>query len=57
MNREMAMEWLKSSESDLETVEEIIDNANLTHIAAFHAQQCVEKTNEAPRPLGRLEFH
>ncbi len=52
MNREMAMEWLKSSASDLETIEEIMDNENLTHIAAFHAQQSVEKTIKA-----LLEFY
>lgn len=52
MNREMAKEWLKSAASDLETIEEIIDNGNLTHIAAFHSQQCVEKTIKAI-----LEFH
>lgn len=40
-------EWLKSSESDLDTIEEIIDNETLTHIVAFHCQQCIEKTFKA----------
>ncbi len=47
MNREMAKEWLKSAKSDLETIEEIIENSNLTHIVAFHSQQCVEKSIKA----------
>jgi HEPN domain-containing protein len=47
MNREMAIEWLKSAESDIETIEEIIENGNLTHIVAFHSQQCVEKSIKA----------
>jgi len=40
-------EWLKSSESDLHTIEEIIDNEMLTHIVAFHCQQCIEKAFKA----------
>jgi len=44
MNRQMAQEWLKSAVGDLQTIEEIIDNEHLTHIVAFHSQQCVEKS-------------
>ena len=47
MNREMAREWLNSASGDLETIGEIIDNSNLTHIAAFHSQQCIEKSIKA----------
>jgi HEPN domain-containing protein len=47
MNREMANEWLRSASGDLETIEAIIDNSNLTHIVAFHSQQCVEKSIKA----------
>lgn len=39
----LALEWLKSAEGDLITIEETIKNPVLTHIVAFHAQQCVEK--------------
>ncbi|MCD6273990.1 MAG: HEPN domain-containing protein [Deltaproteobacteria bacterium] len=35
---------LKSAVGDLQTIEEIIDNEHLTHITAFHSQQCVEKS-------------
>ena len=44
MNREMAKEWLNSASGDVETIGEIIDNSNLTHIVAFHSQQCIEKS-------------
>lgn len=43
----MAQEWLRSAQGDLETIEEIRDNNNLTHVAAFHAQQCIEKSLKA----------
>lgn len=52
MNHEMAKEWLNSASGDLETIEEIIDNNNLTHIVAFHSQQCIEKSIKAV-----LEFY
>ena len=45
--RAFTMEWLKASRDDLLTIEEIIDNPHLTHIVAFHAQQCVEKSMKA----------
>jgi HEPN domain-containing protein len=47
MNREMAKEWLASAASDLETMEAIVANENLTHVVAFHAQQAVEKSLKA----------
>ena len=47
MNRELAGEWLKSAASDLETIDAILENENLTHVVAFHAQQCVEKALKA----------
>ena len=40
-------DWLRSASTDLETIDEIIDNVNLTAIVAFHAQQCVEKCLKA----------
>jgi len=45
--RVFTKEWLKASRDDLLTIEEIIDNPHLTHIVAFHAQQCVEKSMKA----------
>ena len=47
MNHQMAQEWLKSAVADLQTIEEIINNEHLTHIVAFHSQQCVEKSIKA----------
>ena len=47
MNRELAGERLKSAASDLETIDAILENENLTHVVAFHAQQCVEKALKA----------
>jgi HEPN domain-containing protein len=40
-------EWLKSAESDIETIDEIIDNPHLTHVVAFHSHQCIEKCFKA----------
>ena len=40
-------DWLRSAGTDIETIDEIIDNVNLTAIVAFHAQQCVEKCLKA----------
>jgi len=40
---EPTKEWLARADDDLETIKEIIDNAELTNIAAFHAQQAIEK--------------
>ncbi len=40
-------EWLKSAKSDLDTIEEIMSNDQLTHVVAFHSQQCIEKTFKA----------
>jgi HEPN domain-containing protein len=40
-------EWLKSAKDDLDTIVEILDNESLTHIVAFHSQQCVEKSFKA----------
>lgn len=45
--RAFTREWLKAASDDLLTIQEIMDNVLLTHIVAFHAQQCVEKTFKA----------
>ena len=43
----MSKEWLNAAYQDILTIEEIIDNDLLTNIAAFHAQQAVEKSFKA----------
>ena len=37
-------EWLNSAGSDLQLIQEIIEIESLTHLAAFHAQQVIEKS-------------
>ena len=44
---ELTKEWLARANDDLETIKEIIDNPELTNIAAFHAQQAIEKSLKA----------
>lgn len=39
----LTKEWLKAAKDDLDVIERIIDEEHLSHIVAFHAQQCVEK--------------
>lgn len=43
----MAAEWLVRAGEDLATVEKLLDDEGLTNIAAFHAQQCIEKCFKA----------
>jgi HEPN domain-containing protein len=45
--RAFTKEWLKAANDDLLTIHEIMNNAFLTHIVAFHAQQCIEKAFKA----------
>ena len=47
MSKELAGEWLKSALADLKNIEHIINDNFLTHIVAFHTQQCVEKCFKA----------
>jgi HEPN domain-containing protein len=41
--KKITKEWLKAAQDDLSVIDKIIGDKNLTHIVAFHAQQCVEK--------------
>ena len=45
--RKATAEWLKSADLDLENIVQIAHIEHLTPIAAFHAQQCVEKCFKA----------
>ncbi len=45
--KHITAEWLKSAKSDLDTIEEILSNDQLSHVVAFHSQQCIEKTFKA----------
>lgn len=43
----LTQEWLKAGHDDLEVIQEILDREDLTHIVAFHTEQCVEKVFKA----------
>ena len=45
--RRQAKAWLDSACDDLGVVEEIINRDDLTHMAAFHCQQSIEKSFKA----------
>lgn len=45
--RKATTEWLKSAGMDLDSVAQIVHLEHLTPVAAFHAQQCVEKCLKA----------
>ncbi len=45
--KKVTEEWLKAAKDDLDVIGKIIDDAHLSHIVAFHAQQCVEKVFKA----------
>ena len=52
MNRKLALEWLKSSYSDILVLEKIVNDDFITHMTSFHSQQSVEKSLKA-----LLEYH
>lgn len=45
--RFMTQEWLKAAHYDLLALESMKENALLTTMIAFHAQQCIEKSFKA----------
>ena len=45
--KKITNDWLLSAESDILIIERIIGQENLTHQAAFHAQQAIEKSFKA----------
>lgn len=47
MGKELALEWLKSALADLKNIEHIKNDDFLTHVVAFHSQQCIEKSFKA----------
>ncbi len=52
----MAEEWLKSARTDLLVIEKIINEADLSHIVAFHSQQAVEKSFKALLENRKIDF-
>ncbi len=45
--KQITSEWLKAASYDLLLIEEIKSKEELAHIAAFHAQQAIEKALKA----------
>ena len=45
--KKLTEEWLKAAKDDLDVIARILPDILLTHIVAFHAQQCVEKVFKA----------
>lgn len=65
MKNDLAAAWIASALADLKSIEHLKDDEFLTHIVAFHAQQCVEKcfkafletrTDEVPRIHSTLKL-
>jgi len=45
--RKTTQAWLDAARDDLSVIEAILSRPDLTHMVAFHSQQCVEKTMKA----------
>ena len=45
--KDVTKEWLVAASDDLEVIRRLIKDNRLTHMVAFHAQQCVEKCLKA----------
>lgn len=54
--RTLSAEWLKAAHDDLAVIENIINEESLTHMVAFHAQQCIEKSLKAMGEEKQLEI-
>jgi len=58
--KEVTREWLVAALDDLKTISHLENDDALTHILAFHAQQCIEKSLKAiieEKELGALKIH
>ncbi len=45
--KEITRQWIDFATDDLDTIKEIIGIEHLSHIVAFHCQQCIEKSFKA----------
>lgn len=45
--KSLSQEWLKAANDDLAVIEKIVSEESLSHMVAFHAQQCIEKSLKA----------
>ena len=56
MNLELATEWLKAAYGDIAVIEKIIKDDFLSHMTAFHSQQCIEKSLKALLVAKNIDF-
>ena len=45
--KKITQAWLDAAQDDLKTIDRLAGDEGLTNVAAFHAQQCVEKSFKA----------
>jgi HEPN domain-containing protein len=58
--KETTEQWLRAAEDDLRVVARLATDADLTHMVAFHSQQCIEKCCKAiieEHKLGHVRIH
>jgi HEPN domain-containing protein len=58
--KETSEQWLHAAEDDLRVVARIASDEYLTHMVAFHTQQCIEKSLKAiieEYELGHIRIH
>lgn len=49
-------EWLKAAKDDLDAAQTLVLKQNLTNLAAFHCQQCIEKCFKAVIEEKNIQF-
>ncbi len=58
--KEISEEWLKAAGDDLRVIDKIKSDEHLTHMVAFHSQQCIEKSIKAvieEYDIGLIRIH
>jgi len=58
--KKISEQWLKAAEDDLRVIMRIVDDEYLTHMVAFHSQQCIEKSLKAiieEYEIGHFRIH
>jgi len=45
--KKQAKDWMQYAQTDLQSIKTLLTDKNLTSVAAFHAQQCIEKSLKA----------
>jgi HEPN domain-containing protein len=58
--KEISAQWLNAAQDDLRVVASIAADDYLTHMVAFHSQQCIEKSLKAlieEYELGHIRVH